>query len=318
MRNLKSYSDFVGVRYEPKLSWAETVFFPVQYDLKKLKKHKGKGGKIIQRLDGIYYPSKHGDQYLELNASIKEIYLDLADHIVFQSDYSRRQCFDMFGEIPGDKYSLITNGVDRRLFKEKSKKDIKQKEKFRLVSTGNFRNIDMLEPVIKALDGLSASFQLDLIGPIVNESLKVYLDRPYVNYLGAMNSQSIADILPTYDIFIYSHLNPPCPNSVLEAVSCGIPVVGYDSGGMKELLPFSSALLAEASDDLFQQYCDFIPEKLKGKIELCMTEYPFWKKTAMENCKMHDFETCGKKYLDLFKRFSSLRRAKRTFFGLHW
>ena len=318
MRNLKTYSELVDFKYESRLSSAGAVFFPVKYPIKKLKRFKKYGGKIIQRLDGIYYPSKHGSKYLDLNSEIKEIYLDLADHIVFQSDYSRKQCFEMFGEIPNEKYSLIINGVDRTLFKEKPVKEIKQIEKFRLVSTGNFRNIDMLEPVIKALDGLSVSFQLDLIGPVVNDSLKVYLDRPYVNYLGAMNSQSIADILPMYDIFIYSHLNPPCPNSVLEAVACGMPVVGYDSGGMKELLPFSTELLAEVSDDLFQMYYDFKPEKLKDKIELCMNDYPFWKKKALENGTVHDFKNCGEKYLDLFKRFSSHQMPKRTFFGISW
>jgi glycosyltransferase involved in cell wall biosynthesis len=31
-------------------------------------------------------------------------------------------------------------------------------------------------------------------------------------------------------------VNPPCPNSVIEALSCGLPVVGFDTGSLSELV----------------------------------------------------------------------------------
>ena len=87
--------------------------FPVQYNLVVLDKIKKLNGKIIQRLDGIYYPSKHGDKHIELNSDIKEIYLKYADHIVFQSEYSRKQCFEMLGIKEQQNYSIIINGVNK-------------------------------------------------------------------------------------------------------------------------------------------------------------------------------------------------------------
>jgi len=59
-------------------------------------------------------------------------------------------------------------------------------QKIKLVTTGNFRNPDMLEPVIKALDILEhqLNFELAVAGPIINPSLEPFFKRKYVNYIG--------------------------------------------------------------------------------------------------------------------------------------
>ena len=33
-----------------------------------------------------------------------------------------------------------------------------------------------------------------------------------------------------------AEINPPCPNSVIEALACGLPVAGFDSGSLRELV----------------------------------------------------------------------------------
>ena len=51
-------------------------------------------------------------------------------------------------------HEIIINGVNEAIFYPSSTFKEAPK-KFKLVTTGNFRNIDMLEPVIKALDAIS-------------------------------------------------------------------------------------------------------------------------------------------------------------------
>ena len=178
----------------------------------------------------------------------------------------------------------------------------KSPKKFKLVTTGNFRNIDMLEPVIKALDTISKfDFELHIIGPIVNDNLLDLINRDYVTYHGTKTTHQIAALLREHHVFIYSHLNPPCPNSVLEAIASGLPVVGFNSGSMSELLHFSPNLLAEVSDDVFQKYEDFSADKLKDKIMYCMTHFEKMKEVALVNASNYNFKHCGEKYQKIFQ-----------------
>jgi len=302
MYNLNNYLDKENIRYHTKYKKGDSIFFPITYSYDVLKEVKKNGGKIIQRLDGIYYPSKHGDKHIELNSDIKEIYLKYADHIVFQSEYSRKQCFEMLGIKEQQNYSIIINGVNKEIFIPDNNRTMSGI--IELVTTGNFRNIDMIEPVVLALDTLAGKFDfhLNVIGPVVNESLKSLLKRDYVVMRGLKTIYEIAEVLPKMDIFIYSHLNPPCPNSVIEAISCGLPVVGFDSGAMSELCWFSKDILAYVSDDIFQKYEDFNPEALAEKIELCIDNYGYYRKLALDHSHLYSFEECGKKYVEVFEK----------------
>ena len=303
MANLRGYLDRRGFPYTRNPLFASGIFFPVAFNRRVIRLIRFFGGKVIQRLDGIYYPSKHGDGYVLKNQAIKDIYSGLADFVVFQSEYSRKQCFAMLGEKGAGEYGIIVNGANLDIF-HPDEKEISAPKKFILATTGNFRNIDMLEPIIKALDELVGEFDFEfwVIGPISNPALEGCLAREYVRHLGPKDKGEVAALLRESDIFIYSHLNPPCPNSVIEAISSGLPVVGFDSGSMSELLSFNKELLAPVSDEVFQRYDDFDHRKLAEKIRLAVGGYERFKKTAMENWRRYDFEECGRKYVEVFER----------------
>ncbi len=314
MRNLQTYLDQTSYSYVSNLEAADNIFFPVAYAVQELKEIKKRKGKVIQRLDGIYYPSKHGKKYRQLNAPIKKVYRNLADFVIFQSEYSKKQCFKILGMLPEERYKIIVNGVNQSIFYPNS--DLPTPNgKFKLVTTGNFRNIDMIEPVVQALDQLPVNFELTIIGPITNDSLKPFFNRPYINRLGSLPAREIAAVLRQQHIFVYSHLNPPCPNSVLEAVSTGLPIVGFASGAMEELLYFSKKLLASVSDEIFQEYCNFDVQLLQQKIQLAMHDYRKWREIALAYSHLYSFETCGKAYTDTFQAIDSLpSRPSRPIF----
>lgn len=300
MRNLKSYLDKNGLSYASEVHGSTGIFFPIQHPSLVLDMYKKNGGAIIQRLDGVYYPSKHGQHYDKINAPIKEIYQRYATHIIFQSEYSKKQCFAMLGEKNEDAYSLIYNGVDTSVFRPTQK--VFEKSSIVFVTTGNFRNLDMLEPVVIALDTIAKHyrFKLIVIGPVSCGSIQPLLDRPYIDYKGSLMSYDIAEVLKVCDIFIYSHLNPPCPNSVLEAIATGLPVVGFDSGAMKELCFFSRHLLAPVSDNIFQEYGDFQPEVLAEKITFSIENFSAIKEVALMHTDSFNLEKCGAQYSQIF------------------
>lgn len=307
MGNLQKYLDKKGFKYSNTADDAHAIFFPISYDLSTLERIKSQGGKIIQRLDGVYYQEKHGDNYQVLNQKIAQIYNHLADKVIFQSDYSRKQCFAVLGNKLSDDYQIIINGADREIFYPNSKSEsVNLGKPVRLLTTGNFRNLDMLEPIVLAIDSLpkkNRNLVLTVAGPITNPALEPLLNRPYINYVGKLSLEQIADALREHDLFLYSHLNPPCPNSVIEAVSTGIPVVGFASGAMEELLGFNKDLLAYVSEDVLQNYSQFNFQALAEKILYAIDNYQDSKRIAMDNIDLYDFEDCGQAYLNIFTRY---------------
>lgn len=300
--NLRFFLDKHCIKYYSNFNETHNIFFPISFDLKKLDLLKKNNNKIIQRLDGIYYREKHGEKFKENNRDIQKIYENYADFVVFQSNYSLKQCFSLFGKKKENE--IITNGANLNIFFPEFKRK-KYYLKLRFITTGRFRNIDMIEPLVKALDDIykiNKNIEFIVVGEIINKKLQHFFDRVYIKYLGKCNMMEIAELLRKSDIFLYSHLNPPCPNSVIEAISSGLPVVSFNSGAMIELLDFSKELLAEVSPDIFQKYDQFDYKKLVDKIEFCIDNYELFKEKSINNWKNFDFEKCGSSYLSLFRR----------------
>lgn len=55
-----------------------------------------------------------------------------------------------------------------------------------------------------------------------------------VEWKGAVRAEEVMDVLRRCDVFLLSSLSEGISNAVLEAMSCGLPVVVTDAGGMRE------------------------------------------------------------------------------------
>ncbi len=109
-------------------------------------------------------------------------------------------------------------------------------------------------------------------------------------------------------IFLFSQVNPPCPNALLEAVASGLPVVGFDSGAASELLPFSTELLAPVeSNRVIQQPDALRSEVLADKITLAVENLPRFQAVAREHAGDYAFARCGDAYRDVFSRVLNSR-----------
>jgi glycosyltransferase involved in cell wall biosynthesis len=304
MSNFRHYLDEVGYPYSTKHRlFARGIFFPVATDIKSIRRVKLFGGKAIQRLDGVFYPSQHGPEHIRQNAPIKEIYLNHSDFFVFQTDYCRKQCFKMLGEKEPDEYSIIINGADHGVFHPAADAGPVD-DKVRFAMSGNFRKPAMIEPVVNALDEIRGQLDFEVVvaGPISGKGTAEFFERDYIRHLGPLSAQGVADMLRGSHVFLHSQINDLCPNAVIEAVSCGLPVVGFDGGSMSELLPFGRELLAHVSDDLIQKYEDYDYRRLKEKISLAVAEYPRFRQVALENAGRYDFKECGRRYVEVFDR----------------
>ncbi len=302
MRNLQSYMDANNVPYTDDPESGDGIFFPITFDHRVVEQFRQSGRPVIQRLDGVYYADKHGWRYRRLNRPMKKTYLRFATDVVFQSDYSRRQVHHMFGTGEGLRTSCVRNGADPAIYFPDRQRT--PDSSFQLVTTGRFRNPDMIVPIVTALDLLTAefSFELTVVGPFLDQSLQDSVRRDWIRFAGPMDLPRVAETLRQSDIYLFSFLNPPCPNAVIEAAATGLPVVSFDTGSMAELVPHGTGLLAPMPDRLLHRPGDLSPDLLAEKIRACLHEYPRYRQLALDQVGEYTMDTCAAGYVKAFRQ----------------
>jgi glycosyltransferase involved in cell wall biosynthesis len=281
-----------------KYSDFKVALVPIACDLDIAKEWKRKGKKIVQRLDGLFYDTESGDFDPVLNGTIPQIYHEYADAIIFQSNYSKSQCAHFLGSSDASSQTVIYNGVDLDLFVPKTI-DLSP-SCWEFVTTGNFRDASMIFPILEALDALQSDglkFKWELIGPIAQSDWANELRRrDYVSLAGSLPLQMIAKKLSSAHLFLFSFLNPNCPNSVLEATASGLPVVSFDSGSLSELCDFNRDLLAEVSQEVIHTRSDLASAAFRQKIEIALDGIERYRNNAIENRKRFCLRETAKKY----------------------
>ncbi|GAB4517774.1 MAG: hypothetical protein Tsb0013_22000 [Phycisphaerales bacterium] len=209
---------------------------------------KGRGVRIVHRLDGRARSLVKVYEMDEENRAINR----LADWTVYQSAYVRdhttREVETFFGPEPPivadpSRASLIYNGVDRGVFNEWG-----EPEPFRDDAGLRVLHVSFGSGVRKGVGEVVRLAEL-LRG---NERIRFYClgrqggDIVWGERLRALENvtelgptgdrERIAAIMRACDVLLFPSVNDYCPNTVLEAMACGLPVIYHDSGGTPEIV----------------------------------------------------------------------------------
>ena len=146
-----------------------------------------------------------------------------------------------FVGIPDKKVKLIRNGINTDKFQTVKKPDecLRLAIIARLTPVKDHKNlIDAFSHLTHALDAEQMP-RLRIIGsgPLEQE-LKSYVESKGLNYcikfLGERHD--IVELLSEVDVFVLSSIAEGIPMTILEAMSCGIPVVATRVGGIPEVI----------------------------------------------------------------------------------
>ncbi len=241
-----------------------------------------RGVRIVQRLDGInwiqrrrftgirhFIRAEYGNLVLSLIRS------RIATHILYQSEFSHRWWDDWYGK-PNKPYAVVHNGVDL---------DIYQPNSVGGLSTGRYRLLvvegslgggyDMgLDNAVKLAETLAFQhkfmMELMVVGKITEEHKAAVESRSRIPIIwaGSVPREKIPEIDRSAHLLFSADLNAACPNSVIEAMACGLPVAAFDTGALNELVIGDSGRLVPYGGDPWKLDPPDIPALAEAAAEI--------------------------------------------------
>lgn len=156
-----------------------------------------------------------------------------ADHIILTSDHIAQQVAKRF-HVDKDKITVLPNFIDTDLFKPNKVSEIPT---CRVLFIGRLHFHKNLKNLIQAC--YEANLGLDLVGEGEQkpelESLQKSLGAD-VNFLGRIPNDQLPDLINRYSIFVLPSISEGCPKSLLEAMSCGLAVIGSNVNGINNII----------------------------------------------------------------------------------
>jgi glycosyltransferase involved in cell wall biosynthesis len=167
-----------------------------------------------------------------------------ANATVFQTEWSMKRNIEL-GLSLDKPYAVIGNASDEEIFYKPESEN--KADKIIIISTSWSSNINKGFDYYKFLDeNLDFDkFEYWFAGrsPLTFKNIKM---------LGSLTSQELANHLRRSNLYITASKNDPCSNSLIEAISCGRPVLALNSGGHPEIIK-DKAFLFDSKEELIEK-----------------------------------------------------------------
>lgn len=241
-----------------------------------------RGQRIVQRLDGINWVHKKRNtglkHYLRAeygNFILSFIRRNIATKVIYQSEFSRTWWEDWYGKtrVPS---TVIHNGVDLdRYFVGRIANPTYPPYKILLVEGSLGGGYEMgLDNAVELAETLKGKYNLPVELIVVGKITDAYKSRTQSNarvpiqFLGSVPHEQIPEIDRSAHLFFSADLHPACPNSVIEALACGLPVVAFDTGSLKELVIGDAGRVVPYGSDPWKIEKPDIPALAEAAIEV--------------------------------------------------
>jgi glycosyltransferase involved in cell wall biosynthesis len=219
---------------------------------------KARGARILHRLDGVNWRHRlvRGPLRGRLLADLRNRLMvfvrnRLADHVVYQSEFVKEWWHREYRPARCDE-SVIHNGADLERFRP-ANQNAPAGPPVLLCVEGNVQpdeaTLKILEDVCgNLLKGgeLAAARICGGVSPQAKARLEGISG---LRLMGVVPREKMPGVYTEASIFLNLEINPPCPNAVIEAMASGLPVVGFDTGSLAELVPEGAGMTVPYGGD---------------------------------------------------------------------
>lgn len=270
-----------------------------------------RGVRLVQRLNGINWLHRrlHTGLRHALRAEVNNWLLAfvrrrLATHIVYQSEFARRWWEDWYGT-PNTPATVIYNGVDLKRYTPDGPHQ-RPSDRFRLLLVeGNLQGgyEHGLEIALQLAEGLAAraSLELMIVGQISPAQQQIYQSRTRVatRWAGRVPPEQIPELDRSAHLLYAADLNAACPNAVIEALACGLPVLGFATGALPELVQGEAGRLVPYGGNVWRLEPPDVEALIRAGLEILARQPRFRQGARARAEAAFDLNRMTERYLDV-------------------
>jgi glycosyltransferase involved in cell wall biosynthesis len=274
-------------------------------------KARRRGIRIVQRLDGINWVHRvrwTGPRYtiraIYGNANLSFIRRRIADHVLYQSQFIKHWWEDWYRPARAPS-TVILNGVDLNRYTPHGLHERPSGHYRLLVVEGSLaggQNYGLFNAVSLA-GALSKKFKIELmiVGRVdgrTKNRLK-YQTAFRIQFMDTTPRDHIPWLMRSSHLLFSAEVNPPCPNSVIEALACGLPVAGFETGSLSELVQGDAGSLVPYGANPWRLQTPDIPALAEAATQVLLDQ-PLFRKSAREKAESaFDVEKMVDEYLNV-------------------
>lgn len=219
---------------------------------------KARGTAIVSNQNGVFYKAWYDGDWQAQNNRMSLAY-HAADWVFYQSEFCRRAAERFLGERSGPG-EVLYNAIDTTRFVPRESA-AEGRRQYTFLVTGKIGNhlAYRLENTISGLhlarkQGLDARLMVaGWVEDGARRSADTLADRlgldGVVTYVGPYTQGRAPGIYQAADAYVMTKHNDPCPNTVLEALACGLPVLYSNTGGVPELVGDAAGVALDCPED---------------------------------------------------------------------
>jgi glycosyltransferase involved in cell wall biosynthesis len=255
-----------------------------------------RGSLVVQRLDGMNWLHKvrlgQGRRnsglrfYLRAeygNFILSAVRARLAQRVIYQSEFSRRWWERMHGptHVPN---TVVYNGIDLHEYTPDGAQQ-RPEDCYRILmvegslmggyETGLETGVRLAEKLNQ--DHLEKPVELKIVGRVPEKLKDFWGSRSPARLIwaGQVERQQIPMIDRSAHLLFSSDLNAACPNSVIEALACGLPVVAFDTGALPELATSAAGRVVAYGGDPWKLDPPDIPALAQAAVDVLQNQAQF-------------------------------------------
>ena len=255
-----------------------------------------RGMRIVQRLDGINWV--HRVRWAGLRYTIRAVYGNallslirnrLADRVIYQSQFIKQWWEDWYRPARV-RSSVILNGVDLDRYTPTGLHERPSQHYRLLVVEGSLvGGLDSgLFDAADLANTLSKKFKIELVivGRVhARTKSKLKNQNAFrIRFMDAVPREHIPWLMRSSHLLFSAEVNPPCPNSVIEALSCGLPVIGFDTGSLAEIVQGDAGWVVPYGGNPWKLEPPDIPALADAATEV-LEDQPRFRKSAREQAE---------------------------------